>query len=122
MSLEFKVELGRRLRTARERAGLSVKDMAQTLEVALNTVYAYENGQNQAPTDVVVAYARATGESMGRLGGLEPDPKETINLIAAAAEEVVAPPRDLSGLSDRTLSALIVKAGIEVHKRLRRPE
>jgi transcriptional regulator with XRE-family HTH domain len=122
MSLEFKVELGRRLRAARERARLTVKEMAQTLEVSLNTVYAYENGQNQAPTDVVVAYARVTGESMGRLGGLEPDPQETLNLIAAAAEEAVAPPRDLSGLSDRTLSALIVTAGIEVHKRLRRPE
>ena len=61
------VELGRRLRTARERAKLNQADAATTIGAARTTLLAIEQGQRRIRTDELQKLAKAYGTSANAL-------------------------------------------------------
>jgi transcriptional regulator with XRE-family HTH domain len=60
-------ELGRRLRLARERAGLSVYELARAADLSPPTVYQVEAGSRDPAWSTVVRLADALGLAVGDL-------------------------------------------------------
>lgn len=60
--LELGVRIGRRLRTLRNRAGLSTHELAAQMGMTANNLYRIERGKDGAPTVyTLVRFARALG-------------------------------------------------------------
>ena len=59
-------QLGHRIRTAREEAGLTQEQFAPTLGISLRTLTRYESGETQRiSTDMLLKIARVTGKTVG---------------------------------------------------------
>ncbi|MEU6234400.1 helix-turn-helix transcriptional regulator [Kitasatospora sp. NPDC047058] len=52
-------QVGRRIRAAREGAGLSQEDLAERAEISRHTVYRAETGSHATSTDAILKIARA---------------------------------------------------------------
>lgn len=68
------------IKEARERAGLSQKDLAKIIGVAPNTFHGYESGKHDPKSDLLVAIARACGTSVDYLLGISGGCHESIPL------------------------------------------
>ena len=53
--------LAQNIRAAREKAGLTVKELAQAVDVYQNTVYRWERGERVPPEELKHALAKALG-------------------------------------------------------------
>lgn len=74
--------IGEQLRDARERSGLSRRELSQRSGVAERQIFSYEHGQNQPPWDAVVSLARALRLSLDSLAGRRPHPVDAETLHA----------------------------------------
>lgn len=59
----WQIELCHRLRIAREKAGLSQAELADSIEISRRSVTAYESGDAKPRRHVLVAWALRTGTS-----------------------------------------------------------
>ena len=89
------------IKEARERAGLSQKELAEKIGVAPNTFHGYESGKHDPKSNVLADIARVCGVSVDFLLGIEkentPTPskddagvltKEELTRISAAMEQL----------------------------------
>jgi transcriptional regulator with XRE-family HTH domain len=63
--------LGRLIEAARLEAGLTVQELAVSIQVTASTLRRYEVGRNMPPFDVVVHVAAALGKPLGYFADLE---------------------------------------------------
>lgn len=89
------------IKEARERAGLSQKELAEKIGVAPNTFHGYESGKHDPKSNLLADIARVCGVSVDFLLGIEkentPTPskddagvltKEELTRISAAMEQL----------------------------------
>ena len=82
-------EIGLRLRTARQMAGLSQGQVARLLNLHRPSVSEAEAGRRRVPTEELAEYARIYGVSPGWLSGFGPDKLEPSNpRVELAAREL----------------------------------
>lgn len=65
--------IGSRLRSARERAGFTQRQLAQILGFGENEIYRYENEQSKPGSDAITKLARGLGVSSDYLLGITND-------------------------------------------------
>lgn len=68
---QFYVQMGERLRAAREQKGMGIKDMGGRLGVSFSLVGQWERGERRLPVSSVAAVAAALGCSPLYVLGLE---------------------------------------------------
>lgn len=66
---------GERLRAAREKSGLSQRELAKMLGLGINQINRYENGVNDPTSEVLVALAQTLGVTSDYLLGLSDIPQ-----------------------------------------------
>jgi transcriptional regulator with XRE-family HTH domain len=82
-------EIGLRLRTARQMAGLSQGQVARLLNLHRPSVSEAEAGRRRVPTEELAEYARIYGVSPNWLSGFGPDKLEPSNpRVELAAREL----------------------------------
>lgn len=65
--------IGRKIKAARERAGLTQEDLAERMEVSRQAVSKWENGSSEPSTANLLALAKLYGVDLGALlEGVEP--------------------------------------------------
>ena len=95
----------KKIRQARERAGLSAADLADKIGVSRNTVYGYESGISDPKSDGLAAIARACGCSVDFLLGLADIPGPAV-VPVSISDEAIAAARDYDSLPDHARGAV----------------
>lgn len=88
MASEFYIALGRRIRMARQRRGLTQEELGELLKVAPATVGTYERGDRQIDIETLMLVSKALQRPLSYFLGLpedlSEDEKDLIGLYRAA--------------------------------------
>ena len=87
-------QVGPRLRLARERRGLSQKEVAEQTGAYISNLSCYESGKRTPPLELFVAIARVLGVSTDYLLGLGEEYSAERELREIVANLQQLPPRD----------------------------
>ncbi len=79
--------LGENLRTAREKKGLSQRELARKCNIAFNMIYRYENGLTDPSVTTLQTIARELDVSLDYLAGLTQNPQGQIGNIDLTLDE-----------------------------------
>lgn len=97
---EVHIEIGRRIREARTRAGLAMKDLASALGVSYQQVAKYERGANRVPMDMLMQTAEILDvtirDLLPGLAATEEDDRPIVNDLL----------RSVRGLEDHEIQLL----------------
>lgn len=83
------IEIGKRIRAARNGLGLTQADLGRAINVTFQQVQKYENGTNRVAASTLIAVAEALGaEVRDLLPGVHADGRAIANPFAAQSQDI----------------------------------
>ncbi len=90
-----------RIKKARERMGLSQRDLAKVLNIKPTTFNGYETGAHDPKSDVLAEIARACDTTVDFLLGLSDEPQRIKNTPAPAEPETGGKLQEIAGIFEQ---------------------